>query len=49
MDAYDGSVTLYAWDEEDPVLKAWQGVFPGTVKSYREMNASLMSHVRYPD
>ena len=24
------------------------GVFPGTVKSYREMNASLMSHVRYP-
>ena len=48
VDAYDGSVTLYAWDEEDPVLKAWQGVFPGTVKSYREMNASLMSHVRYP-
>ena len=26
VDAYDGSVTLYAWDEEDPVLKAWQGV-----------------------
>ena len=48
VDAYDGSVTLYAWDEEDPVLKTWQGVFPGTVKSYREMNASLMSHVRYP-
>ena len=48
VDAYDGSVTLYAWDEEDPILKAWQSVFPGTVKSYREMNASLMSHVRYP-
>ena len=48
VDAYDGSVTLYAWDEEDPVLKAWQSVFPGTVKSYHEMNASLMSHVRYP-
>lgn len=48
VDAYDGSVTLYAWDEDDPVLKAWQSVFPGTVKSYHEMNASLMSHVRYP-
>ena len=30
------------------MLKAWQSVFPGTVKSYHEMNASLMSHVRYP-
>ncbi|MBP0644967.1 UPF0182 family protein, partial [Mycobacterium tuberculosis] len=24
VDAYDGSVTLYAWDEEDPVLQTWQ-------------------------
>ena len=23
VDAYDGTVTLYAWDEEDPILKAW--------------------------
>ena len=28
VDAYDGTVTLYAWDEQDPVLKAWQRVFP---------------------
>lgn len=48
VDAYDGSVNLYAWDEDDPILKAWQKVFPGTVKSYREMSAQLMSHVRYP-
>ena len=48
VDAYDGSVTLYAWDEEDPVLKSWQSVFPGTLKSYKEMNAALMSHMRYP-
>ena len=48
VDAYDGSVTLYAWDENDPILKAWQGVFPGTVKSYKEMSAELLNHVRYP-
>ena len=24
VDAYDGSVTLYAWDRGGPVLKAWQ-------------------------
>ena len=32
VDAYDGTVTLYAWDEEDPILKAWKEVFPDVVK-----------------
>ena len=32
VDAYDGTVTLYQQDEQDPVLKAWMRVFPGTVK-----------------
>ncbi|MBM7051065.1 UPF0182 family protein [Rothia sp. ZJ1223] len=48
VNAYDGSVTLYAWDEEDPILQAWQKVFPGNLKSYSEMSAELMDHVRYP-
>ncbi|MBT1002960.1 UPF0182 family protein [Paenarthrobacter sp. DKR-5] len=49
VDAYDGSVTLYAWDDQDPLLKAWQKIFPSTVKPYSEMSAALMSHVRYPE
>jgi uncharacterized membrane protein (UPF0182 family) len=49
VDAYDGSVTLYAWDDEDPVLKAWQKVFPSTIEPYSEMSAELMAHVRYPE
>ena len=32
VDAYDGTVTLYAWDEDDPILKAWMGAFPDTVQ-----------------
>lgn len=48
VDAYDGSVTLYAWDEEDPLLKSWTGIFPATVKSIGDMSGDLMSHVRYP-
>lgn len=48
VDAYDGSVTLYAWDEEDPILQAWQKVYPSTVQPISEMSADLMSHVRYP-
>ncbi|MFP5312785.1 MAG: UPF0182 family protein, partial [Actinomycetes bacterium] len=49
VDAYDGSVTLYAWDDTDPVLKAWQKVFPSSLKPYSEMSGALMSHVRYPE
>ena len=49
VDAYDGSVTLYAWDDQDPVLKAWQKIFPTSVKPYSEMSGALMSHVRYPE
>jgi uncharacterized membrane protein (UPF0182 family) len=48
VDAYDGSVTLYAWEEDDPILQAWQKVYPTTVKPISEMSGELMSHVRYP-
>ncbi|GGH33263.1 UPF0182 family membrane protein [Microbacterium album] len=48
VDAYDGKVTLYAWDEEDPVLQAWQKVYPTTLEPISEMSGELMSHVRYP-
>lgn len=48
VDAYDGSVTLYAWDEEDPLLEAWQKVYPNTIRPISEMSGDLMSHVRYP-
>ncbi|WP_255424727.1 UPF0182 family protein [Agromyces sp. LHK192] len=49
VDAYDGSVTLYAWDEEDPILQTWQKIFPTTIKPISEMSGDLMSHVRYPE
>ncbi|HEY8754476.1 MAG TPA: UPF0182 family protein, partial [Arthrobacter sp.] len=49
VDAYDGSVTLYAWDDQDPVLKAWQKIFPTSLKPYSEMSGDVMSHVRYPE
>ncbi|AZA09788.1 UPF0182 family protein [Corynebacterium pseudopelargi] len=49
VDSYDGSVELYAFDENDPVLKAWEGVFPGTVKSKSDISEQLMNHLRYPE
>ncbi len=48
VDAYDGSVKLYAWDEKDPILKTWMKVFPDTIKPVSEMSGDLLAHVRYP-
>ena len=48
VDAYDGTVRLYAWDDQDPVLKAWSKAFPGTVQPMSEISGDLMSHLRYP-
>ena len=49
VDAYDGTVTLYAQDEKDPVLQAWMKVFPGTVKPRSDISPDLSAHLRYPE
>src|SRR6478672_8179702 len=49
VDAYDGTVTLYAQDEKDPVLQAWMKVFPGTVKPKSDISPELQAHLRYPE
>ena len=49
VDAYDGTVTLYAQDEKDPVLEAWMKAFPGTVKPRGDITPELAAHLRYPE
>jgi uncharacterized membrane protein (UPF0182 family) len=49
VDAYDGTVKLYAWDATDPVLKTWMKAFPGTVTPRSEVPAGLLAHLRYPE
>jgi uncharacterized membrane protein (UPF0182 family) len=49
VDAYDGTVTLYEWDEKDPVLQTYMKAFPGTVKQRDDMPEELVGHVRYPE
>ncbi len=48
VDAYDGTVTLYAWDESDPMLQTWSKVFPGLLQPRSAISESLMAHLRYP-
>lgn len=49
VDAYDGTVTLYEWDESDPILKTWEKAFPGTVQPKSDIPDELLEHIRYPE
>ena len=49
VDAFDGSVKLYTWDDQDPVLRTWKKVFPGTVLDEAAMPAGVREHLRYPE
>ena len=49
VDAYSGEVTLYAWDDQDPILTAWSEIFPTSLEPMSEISGDLMSHLRYPE
>jgi len=49
VDAYDGTVTLYAWEKNDPILQTWMKAFPGLVQPLEAMPPSILEHVRYPE
>ena len=39
VDAYDGIVKLYVFDSNDPIIRAWQAMFPTLFKPASEMPA----------
>jgi uncharacterized membrane protein (UPF0182 family) len=49
VDAYDGTTTLYAFDDTDPLLRAWRRAFPGLFTPRSAMSADLRAHLRYPE
>ncbi|MEE9254478.1 MAG: UPF0182 family protein, partial [Pseudomonadales bacterium] len=48
VDAFEGSVDLYVFEPDDPVIRTWQRILPGVFKSSEEMPDELRAHVRYP-
>ncbi len=48
VDAYDGTVKLYGWDETDPILQTWQKAFPGVIAPKASIPSDLLDHLRYP-
>ncbi len=49
VDAYDGTVTFYVFDKNDPILAAWRGIFPSLFVDEAAMPTWLRAHVRYPE
>lgn len=49
IDAYNGNVIFYIYDENDPLINTWKKVFPVIFKSKDEMPEDLKKHIRYPE
>ena len=49
VDAYNGTVTFYVFDSEDPVLATYERIFPSLFRDAAAMPADLRRHVRYPE
>jgi uncharacterized membrane protein (UPF0182 family) len=49
VDAYDGTVKLYLFDNQDPLILAYQHLFPGLLTPASEMPADIRSHTRFPE
>jgi len=49
VDAYNGQMKFYAWEPTDPILEAWEKVYPGLFSPKSEMSADLLAHLRYPE
>lgn len=49
VDAYSGEVNFYISDRDDPLIRAYEGIFPGLFKDVAAMPEDLRSHIRYPE
>ncbi len=48
LDAYDGTVTFYVWDTDDPLIRSYMEIFPDLFRPKEDMPEALRAHVRYP-
>jgi uncharacterized membrane protein (UPF0182 family) len=49
IDAYDGETHLYIFAPDDPIISAYQRLFPNLFRPASEMPADLRAHARYPE
>ncbi len=49
IDAYDGETRLYVFAPDDPIIAAYQQLFPDLFRPASQMPADLRAHARYPE
>jgi uncharacterized membrane protein (UPF0182 family) len=49
IDAYNGAVSFYVFDDDDPIVAAYQRAFPALFTPAAEMPAGIRAHIRYPE
>ncbi len=49
IDAYDGKLTYYLADPEDPIAQTYGRIFPGLLTPLEEMPGDILRHIRYPE
>ena len=49
VDMYNGTVSFYIMDPNDPLLAMYNRAFPGVFKNLSELSPDLKSHLRYPE
>lgn len=49
VDAYDGTIKMYMFDDQDPLILTYQKLFPGLFTPASEMPADLRAHTRFPE
>jgi len=48
VDAYNGTVDYYLADERDPIIQAYNRMYPGLIKPLARIPDDLKKHIRYP-
>jgi uncharacterized membrane protein (UPF0182 family) len=49
IDAYNGDLTFYVVDNQDPLIRAYAAIFPALFKPWDQMPQTLRDHLRYPE
>jgi len=49
VDGYNGSISYFVADPEDPIIQAWSGAFPSLFTPIEEAPTELLEHFRYPE
>ena len=48
VSAYDGDVSFYVVDPQDPIIQTWQKIFPQLFRPFSALPPTLQTHIRYP-